>query len=349
MTLSQAFRLLENQFCTREARNILRQELVSLTLAQVRQTENCDRADALRCLKRKIDRLSANGPHDYRSETCKIDVLIDCLKGERWALPTILRCKENENTQSLQSYIDCLLNFIHTSANLANQPPSNSASDQILLSEWDPEPSSYEDDDAVYFGDTRASPRFKGGFRRSHSQNSFGRGPNSPRGYAGGQRDVSRRSQPSPSHLGQRQLFSGATRSADINHGSLREGPRSARPDSRGGDLRLLLQSRTANGACPRCHKRGCWKNCSAPRQSVTQATRAYLASHPDDAPQLATMLVANVDDAYVAEGEDTDASDVLLAAHGDSDSESIVQDQHDAVNEVYAAMEKHCAGQDFR
>lgn len=62
LTLSVFYRLLDSNVCTREARNVLRQELVSLNLSGVQKESGYDRSDALRLLKRRIDRLSANGP-----------------------------------------------------------------------------------------------------------------------------------------------------------------------------------------------------------------------------------------------------------------------------------------------
>lgn len=58
LTLSAVLCLPNMQFFTREACIVLRKELVLLTFARLKQEASCDRADALRLLKRRIDRLN---------------------------------------------------------------------------------------------------------------------------------------------------------------------------------------------------------------------------------------------------------------------------------------------------
>lgn len=125
LSLSTAFRMLEERFCTRDAGSVLRQELVSLTLAKLKSEFKCSRTDALRQLKRPIGRFSANGPQEYRSETCKINVFIDCLKNERWALSRIIACKSDPANQKLQTYVDALINFVHLSENMVQTPQTS--------------------------------------------------------------------------------------------------------------------------------------------------------------------------------------------------------------------------------
>lgn len=64
---------LEAQLGTRDARNVLNQELLALTLAQVHSEQKCGQTDGLHSLKRRIDLPSASGLADCHRETCKID------------------------------------------------------------------------------------------------------------------------------------------------------------------------------------------------------------------------------------------------------------------------------------
>lgn len=162
LRLYAALRLLETQFCTREDRNVLRLDLVSLSLFRVQQDVACDRAEELRLLKRRIERLSANGPIEYRSEVYKVDVFIGCMRGKRWALALIISCKDNTNNPTLQYYAESLLNLVRVSNKM--KPESHVA--PIMSSA-----SLYEDQDwgpfhEVYYEDTRDSPRFRGSLRR---------------------------------------------------------------------------------------------------------------------------------------------------------------------------------------
>lgn len=58
----------------------------------MKNEDTTDRVHGLHCLQQKIDRLSANGPSHYTGEQAKIDVLVNSLRGEDWAVDTIVNC-----------------------------------------------------------------------------------------------------------------------------------------------------------------------------------------------------------------------------------------------------------------
>lgn len=317
-TLSAAFAALEARFCTHDARNVLHQAMAALNLSRVRAETKCDLPDALRELKRRIDKLSANGPREYRNEICKIDTFVKCLAGEAWTLMPIMRCKDPNSTQTLQFYVDALVSYLHTSASIVgttepSQPTAQASSapgspfgaHRVFTADQDADSEAYAlgDDISVLFGETRAQPRFKqrsaGGFRRSRSYGNF----------------------QNPSRNMQRDGYPRRNSSSGF------------RPSlASGSSLRKMLTDQAEGEVCFRCKKPGHrWRQCRNPKQTVLEASRAFMVQNPEDVSQLVGILAANCDDAYYC--EDSAGTDE------GSDSGSVIDDQNDAINDVFASF----------
>ena len=146
-SLSQAMNLIEKEFLNRDARNVLRQELMQTTLSQLQDGD--DTVAALHALRARIDRLSANGPLEYRSESTKIDVLKNCLRGETWAVDTLVACSRDGSLRKVQDYISALISYLRTRDSLnARSGPARVLDNSAVGSS-----------PRVFFGDYRTSGR----------------------------------------------------------------------------------------------------------------------------------------------------------------------------------------------
>ena len=168
-TMSAAFKMLDDQFCSHQARLALRQKLVSLRMKQVQAELKLTKPDALRLLQRRIERLSANGPHAYCDEVHRIDALRTCLDGEAWAIDTFAACEQNPDIKTLQQYIDNLASYCQTRDMIA---PAM-GSDQVR-----PQPSE------ILYGEARSSPR-------TPSRGRFGNSPYQRRSMYRGKQPMS--------------------------------------------------------------------------------------------------------------------------------------------------------------
>jgi hypothetical protein len=65
-SLSAAIRMLETEFCPSAAQNVLRQELMSLSLGAIQDEMDLTKVDALCKLKARILRLTTNGQAEYK-------------------------------------------------------------------------------------------------------------------------------------------------------------------------------------------------------------------------------------------------------------------------------------------
>ena len=127
-TLSAALNLIEQEFLTRDARNVLRQELLQTSLSGIMRDYSCGRVEALHKLRARIDRLSANGPSEYRSERTKIDILKNSLRGEKWAVDTLVQCQRDKGLTKLQDHVSALISYLRT---LESIDPHEPASPQV--------------------------------------------------------------------------------------------------------------------------------------------------------------------------------------------------------------------------
>jgi hypothetical protein len=111
-SLSAAIRMLETEFCSSEARNVLRQELMSLSLGAIKDEMDLTKVDALYELKARILRLTANGPAEYKGSKFMFDALRDALKGEIWAVTPIV--ESEVKALSLNDAAGYLVNILRT-------------------------------------------------------------------------------------------------------------------------------------------------------------------------------------------------------------------------------------------
>lgn len=302
--LSEAILALENRFCTPDARNVLHQTMNAMTLSSVCQELKCSKSDGLRELKRRIDKLSANGPREYKNETCKIDTFTKCLARETWALMPIMRCKDPNATQTLQYYVDGLVSHLHTSASIYGVQSLAGVLYTDAADDPDDEFGKYfaRQDADIFYGERQVQSRFKQ--RQGQSRQGHG-------GHGALRRSPSKGSGPPRGNSSFRQSLAS------------------------GNDLRDMLTDDAKKDVCWRCRKPGHrWRDCNKPKQTILEASRIYLSSYPDEANKLISILAANCDDSYIP-----DESDQLDARDADSGNDSVLGDQNDAINEVFAAF----------
>lgn len=93
---------------------MLCQKLQQLTIATVRSAlRTGDNAEAIRELKRQIECKSAKSPHEYRSETCRTDMMVNSMRREARALIPLLKCEDNAEYVTTQKYADTLISHLN--------------------------------------------------------------------------------------------------------------------------------------------------------------------------------------------------------------------------------------------
>lgn len=164
-----------------------------------------------------------------------------------------------------------------------------------------------EDNESVFYGDSRAQPRFK-----NRQKGRFGN-PGLPRSRSGLVANI-------------------------LNHVATPGNPGMPR----GFELRQMLDGSMQDVICFRCKKPGHrWRKCSNPTECVLSSTKSHLLNNPTKSVYLASILVANCDDAYYIDEESQEAEQKKKKADK-SDSDSVVDGQCDAIEEVFAVFERH-------
>jgi hypothetical protein len=118
-SLSQAIRMLETEFCSPDARNVLRQELMSLSLSDIQLEMDLTKVDALYELTGRILRLTANGPAEYKGPKFMFDSLRDAPKGEMWAVGPIVDCEVK--CLSINDAVGFLVNILRTTRSMGGE------------------------------------------------------------------------------------------------------------------------------------------------------------------------------------------------------------------------------------